>query len=188
MFKNNPKYSKQGEFNGASIYTCVKDTDYHTVRYLEALNWQTFASCGTTKEKLSAITSEMMRLCNEETKTPTLRTDIAALAQLIQYQLKYPVDEHCALQLGCMLSFIEWEHDGNVYSENPNSVDDFYMKKKRDLAMNDGEAYAFFFGWGIANIPEYQSQFDSLTSTDYLESRRQAIQMMLPEHLRHLTS
>jgi len=182
MFKDNSKYIKQGEFNGVSVYTCAKETDYHTVRYLEALNWQTFASCGTTKEKLKAITGEMIRLCNEELKTPTLRTDLASLAQLIQYQLKYPVDEHCALQLGCMLSFIE----GEGFSENPDTIDDFYMKKKTDLAMNDPQAYAFFLGWGIGNIPEYKTQFDTLTNMDYLKSRKQAIMMMLPEHLRHL--
>lgn len=188
MYSANPNFKLQGTFNGISVYTCVKETDYHTVRYIEALNWQTFASCGVTKDKLKQLTDKVIELCNDEKQVKTLRTDVASIAQLIQYAIKYPVDEHCGVQLGCMLSFIEYTIDGTTYSEDANSIQDMFMAKKMELALNNPDAYSFFLGWGIANIPEYRTHFDTLTSTEYLSSRGQAMQMLLPEHLRHLTS
>lgn len=187
MYKDNPNFIKAGEFQGISVYTCLKETDYHVVRYIEALNWQTFASCGVTKDKLKALTDKILELCNEE-KSKTFRTDVAAIANLIQYAMKYPVDEHCGVQLGCMLSFIEWESNGTLVSEDPNKIEGLPMRKKMELALSDPEAYAFFLGWGIANIPEYRTHFDISTATDYFSQRKQAMQAMLPEHLRHLTT
>lgn len=185
MYANNPKFIKQGDFKGVSVYTCAKETDYHTVRYIEALNWQTFASCGITKDKLTILTDKMLEMCNDEKNIKILRTDIASIANLIQYAMKYPVEEHCGVQLGCMLSFIEYEVNGTVYSEDPNTVEDMFMAKKLQLAMNDPAAYTFFLSWGIGNIPEYRTHFDTLTASNYL-NRKQAMTMLLPEHLRHL--
>lgn len=89
MFKDNPIYTKQGEFDGISVYTCLKETDYHTTRYIEALNWQTFASCGVTKEKLKGLTDKIIELCNEDKPAKTFRTDIASITNLIQLMLKF---------------------------------------------------------------------------------------------------
>ncbi len=186
MYKDNPQFVKQGEYNGISVYTCLKETDYHTVRYIEALNWQTFASCGITKDKLKALTDKLTELCNDEKNAKTFRTDVASISQLIQYALKYPVDEHCGVQLGCMLSFIEYDKDGTTYSEDPNKVEDMYMRKKMELALNNPDAYAFFLGWGIANIPEYRTHFDISTASTYFASRKQALTAILPEHLSYL--
>lgn len=186
MYKDNPSFIKQSEFNGVSVYTCVKETEYHTVRYIEALNWQAFASCGITKDKLSVLTDEIIDMCNAEKPAKTLKTDIASIAQLIKYAMKYPVDEHCGVQLGCMLSFIEYEVDGVTYSEPADKIDELFMRKKMDIALNNSDAYAFFLGWGIANIPEYRTHFDISTSTDYFKNRLQAMQAIMPENLKHL--
>lgn len=180
MFKDNPKYTLQGSFNGIDVYTCAKDTDYHMMRYVEALNWQTFAASGITKEKLQGITDAMINICEEENNKVKVRTDIAALARLIQYCLKYPVEEQCGLHLGCMLSFID--------GENPDKIEDLFQRKKLDLAMSNPDAYAFFLGWGIANIPEYRNQLDILTASTYLIKRRQDMQAILPDYLKHLMS
>lgn len=185
MYKDNPQFVKQGEFNGISVYTCLKETDYHTIRYIEALNWQTFASCGVTKDKLKALTDKILEICNDD-KSKTFRTDVASIANLIQYAMKYPVDEHCGVQLGCMLSFIEWESNNVVVSEDPNKIEDLAMKKKLELALNNPDAYAFFLGWGIANIPEYRTHFDISTASTYFQQRKQALTAILPEHLQHL--
>jgi hypothetical protein len=188
MYSNNPEYKLEGEFNGVKVYTLVKETDYHTYRYIEALNWQTYANCGTTKEKLTAIMDKILELCNEDKPSKTYRTDIGALANVVKYSMKYPVEEHCAIRVGAILSFCEYEINGTAFTEPHNEVSPMYIDKKVQLALNDPDAYSFFLGWGIANIPEYRTHFDISTATDYLTQRRQAIQMMLPEHLRHLTN
>lgn len=186
MFKDNPKFALQGDFNGVRIYTCVKESDYHTVRYIEALNWQTFASCGVTKDKLKQLTDNLLEICNDDKSGKTIRTDVASIAQLIQYAMKYPLEEHCGIQLGCMLSFAEWEIDGTTYSEDPNSIQDTFMRKKMDLALGNPDAYTFFLSWGIDNIPEYKTHFATLTDMNYFQKRKQAMAAILPEHLQHL--
>lgn len=188
MFKDNPKYKFEGEFDAVSIYTCLKESDYHTIRYIEALNWQTFASCGVTKDKLKQLTDKLIELCNDEKSVKTLRTDVGSIANLIQYAMKYPVEEHCGIQLGCMLSFAEWESNGILVSENPDIIEDMPMKKKMDIALNNPDAYAFFLSLGIDNIPEYRNHFDTLTGSNYFSQRSKAMKAMMPEHLRHLTT
>lgn len=187
MYKNNPTYKHEGDFDGVSVYTLVKETDYHMMRYIEALNWQTYATCGTSKDKLSAIADELLRMCNEE-KPRTIITDVAAIAQVLKYSLQYPVDQHCSLNMGAVLSFIEYEDNGRLVFENPDKIEPLFQQKKIALAMNNPDAYAFFLSWGIANIPEYKSHLSISTASDYLTKRREVIMQMIPSSLKTLMS
>lgn len=187
MFKNNPTYQLQGEFNGLSVYTLAKETDYHLLRYIEALNWQTYANCGMTKEKMTAFIDELLRMCNEE-KPRTIITDVSAIAQAMKHSMNYPFDEHCAVNIGAILSFVEWKDGKNTVSEDPNKVEPFFTRKKVELAMNNPDAYTFFLGWGVANTPEYKAHLDISTASTYFSERTEVLRTLLPEHLRTLTN
>jgi hypothetical protein len=121
----------------------------------------------------------MIRVCNDE-KIRTVRTDIGALAQVLQYALKYPAEQDCMLHVAAALSFIDGEPE--------NEIQQMFIQKKIALAKSNPDAHAFFLTWGAMNIPEYNKDLNTSTSLDYLTKRTEQMTMILPDSLKHLTS
>lgn len=176
-FDNNSEYILKGTFDGMNVYICADPNSYHMTRYVEAQNQQIFASCGVTKDKLKAVTDEIIRICNDES-AKAVRTDVGALANMLQYAMKYPLEEQCAIRMGCVLSFID--------GEEPNKVNQAKEQEKLSLALRNTDAYDFFLHWGLSNIPEYKTILDTLTNSDYFNQRKDTIRSLLPSSLHHI--
>lgn len=176
------KFKLENQFDIYKIYTPINTADgYHTSRYVEAINQQIYSNAGATKETIQTIANEIILRANKQLDIETFRTDVALLAQNLLYRTSYPVDQHCAIRLGCILTFMEYEHEGKMITENPDKVEIFWQQKKETLAMNNPNAYAFFLQLGIANTPTYSSQSDILTDTDYFSKRDQTLNSLNPQ-------
>lgn len=182
MYANNPSYqlaTTEGIYN---IYIPVNPADgYHTSRYVEALNQRTYSEAGATKDVLAGVMDDMIGRCNKTIDTETLRTDIAALANSIKYRLKYPVDQHCAIRMGAILSMLEYEKDGALISEPADKCEIFWIQKKVDLAMDYPALYTFFLTWGLTNSANYNEALDTLNDSEYFSKRTEAIKSLLPQ-------
>jgi hypothetical protein len=186
-FAENPQYElKLSLANGSiRIYTPVNSSDYHTSRYVECLNQQIYSSSGTTKETLEEVMNEILRRCNKQFED-TFRTDIAALANSILYRLKYPVDQHCSIRMGCILSLLEYDiienEEVRTISENPYKYELFWQQKKEQIAHDIPDAYAFFLTLGVANTEAYRPISDILSDSDYFSKREAEIRSLLPQN------
>lgn len=179
------KFVKIASFDGYDIFTPINPAEgYHTSRYVEALNQQIYAHAGATKETLEEICNDMIARANKQLDKDTFRSDICSLANNILYRLKNPIDQHCAIRLGCVLTFAEYIHEGNIISENPDKVEVFWMAKKESLAMNNPDAYAFFLQQGITSTEAYSRQSDILNDINYFQNRDQAIASLTPEPMK----
>lgn len=174
---DNPAFKLEGTFDKYRIYIPTDITQYHMSRYVQFQHQLIFAAAGATPEVFGRIADEIINRCNLTVKLENRITDIGVLANEIKYRLSYPVDEHCAIRIGAILSFIEWDES----SEDPDKYDIFYTKKKEELAMNDPAAYSFFLTWGVSNIPKYREQFDTSISLDYFRKRNEALQSLTPQ-------
>lgn len=179
-------YKHEATFGKYRIYAPVNLTEYHTSRYVQMQHQLIYANAGGTKETIQAIAQEIIKRCNDG-KSKTVISDISVLANDLLYRTKYPVDEHAAIRLGAVLSFVEWEDTTpdtlitTTHSEDPNKYDAFYTGIKEQLAMNDPEAYSFFLTWGIVNVPTYKEHFDTSIDTDYFRLRREALRSLTPQ-------
>lgn len=180
MLKSNPQYEHQITVEGYSLYIPANTADYHMSRYVEATNQNIYSQSGANKDVLEVVMDEIILRCNDTSNIKTLRTDIASLANNIKYRLKYPVDEHCIIRMGAILSFLEYEEEGKLISENPDKAEIMWLNKKMDLAFKYPDLYAFFLSWGVSNTPSYREALDTLNSTDYFVKRKQAIASMMP--------
>ena len=177
MFKDNPAYKLEVETDGVRIYTPVNIADgYHTARLVEATNQQIYSGAGATRDTLAEAMDMILLRCNKEFKTDTLRTDVANIATTIKYRLQYPVDQHCSIRMGAILSFMETE----LSSEPTDKVMDFWIEKKVKLAFENPEMYSFFLSWGIINTPLYNNHLDTLNDLDYFNKRMGTIKSLLP--------
>lgn len=199
MLQNQPNlYKLEGTFDKYRIYTPTNIAEgYHLSRKVQADHQVIYSNAGATEEQLNVAMDAILQYCNDSGKLD--RTNIAVIANDIKYRLKYPVDEHCAIRMGCILSFVEWDEvvgqykqhnennptlsEGDLYpevrtrtvSEDPNKYDAFFTNVKFDLAMSNPDAYTFFLSWGIANTPKYREHLDILTSMDYFNKRKEAL-------------
>lgn len=178
MFANNPAYILQKEHKGVRIYTptnIMGDDGFHESRYIAATEQLIYSSAGCTKDLLQAIAQEILNQCNES--NPKLaRSNIAVLANNILYRLQHPVDQLCAVRMGCILSFMETDTE----SEDPRRTDSFWIDKKLALANNNPEMFSFFFAWGIANTPTYREALELSTASDYFNRRNQSLAALTP--------
>lgn len=195
-------YKLEGTFGKYRIYTPVNIAEgYHVSRKVQADNQIIYSNSGTTKEQLEKAMTYILECCNATGKFD--KTNIAVIANDILYRLKHPVDEHCAIRLGAILSFVEWDESQPIQdskldtalsnadihgiksvrtiTENPLIYDAFYTRIKEDLAMNDPQAYSFFLTWGVVNTPTYREALDISTSTDYFRKRMEALQSLTPQ-------
>lgn len=175
-FKDNPAFKEEfySELLNARFYGPVSASDYHTSRFIAAQAQDLFASVGTSKEVLSAIVSKVLELCNSDKPVNTFRTDVGVLMANLQYRMKYPVDEECAIRMGAILTFAE--------GEDPNRVADAWTQKKMDMARQDPALYTFFLSKGLANLPSYAKLLDTLTDTQ-MTARREALSSLTPPSL-----
>lgn len=173
MLSVNPSYQLAKEFGQYRFYTPVNIAEgYHLSRYVEALNQQIYANAGATRDVLQQTVAAILERCNDMKNPKTFRTDVAAIAQSIQYRLQYPVDQQCALRMGAILCFFE--------DENPDMYNAQLMEKKVTLALEHPELYTFFLTWGISNLPLYRERLDTLTDPDYFLKREEMIRSLKP--------
>lgn len=182
VFKDNPAYILAASQGDVNIYTPANITEYHTSRYVAAMEQQIYAASGANKETLKEIADEILLRTNKTMEYDTRLSDISALANSILYRLKYPVDQHCAIRIAAILSFMEYENeDGKLISEDPNKSEIFWTQKKERLAMDHPAMYTFFLNWGISNLPEYNSRLETLIDEDYFLNRDKMISEILPQ-------
>lgn len=175
MYANNPAYKLEATFGEYKVYSPVTITEaIHVVRYVAAINQEIYNRAGATKDVIETVCNEIITRANDD-KFKTARTEIAQLANSLLYRLKNPVDEHCALRMGHVLSFMETDEQ----SEDANVTTGFWMDKKMALSMSNPEAYAFFLTMGIRHSETYSKAFDTLTDTNYFQNREQNLAAIL---------
>ncbi len=177
QFSDNPQYKIAETFGDIVLYEPASDTDYHMSRYIAANAQNIYASAGTTKELLSKIANHAIKICNEK-DVKTIKTDIGLLMNNILSRLQYPVDEDCALRMGCLFYFIE--------GEDPNSVDEFWLNKKLNLAKGEAKEhspamYNFFLSKGLINTPAYSELLECLSDRDYFQKRKEMLAQLIPQ-------
>lgn len=183
FYKDNPDFElKLSHEAGGITYNIYVPaniaTGYSTQRWVAAQEQQVYASAGANSEILQALAEAGIAACEDGTKG-RVRTDNAALWNNVLYRLKYPVDMHCAIRMGAILSMMEYEEDGKVYSEPADEITGVWRGKKERLALQDEAMYTFFLSWGAANTLAYQQHLGILTDTEYFLKRDQALQAIM---------
>lgn len=174
------KFNLSFELPNIKIYTPVNTMEYHTSRLLQATLQNTYAGAGATEETVNAHLDAIIGLCNQTGELKTIRTDIAGIANALKMRTKYPVDKHCAVRMGIVLTFAEVEHDGVTVYEDPNKCEQYWLERKMELALQHPDLYAFFFAWGMSNTAAYSDLLDTLNDLDYFEQRRMNLMALLP--------
>lgn len=159
------------ELEDIRLYAPILASDYHLTRSIEANNQMTYAIMGITKDVLKLHVNEVIRLINEG-DNKTLRSDLAVLAQSLNYRMQYPVDEMAAVRLGATLCFFE--------DENPNDVHPVHTQRKEDLARKHPDLYAFFLNMGIESMEEYKNALNTSDQEVYLKNRRETLTTLNP--------
>lgn len=174
VLSKNPAYKLEITHAGYSIYIPQDITSYHKSREVAAMAQHQYSESGITKEYLTAITDEGLKLVNDD-KNKNVRSDMAVLWNNIKYRLAYPVDEMCAIRMGAVLSFLEYKDGKQIVSEDPNKTEDFWTRKKVEIALLHPELYTFFLTWGVVNTPSYNNRSDISIDMDYFNKRREAM-------------
>ena len=166
----NTKLTLALEASGYKFYTHNSVEDYHLTRKLEAERHMIYANAGATRDLIRAICKEIIDRANQD-NFRTARTDIAVLANNLLYRTSKPVDEHCAMHMGAIMTIIESE----TAEEDVDSSGSEWLTIKEELAMNDPAIYSFFLATGIALIPEYRQLAGTSPIQEYFQSRRQEL-------------
>lgn len=170
--KGNVKMELAIERHGVRYYVNKNVEDYHLLRKLEAERHLIYATSGATKDLIQAICKEIINRANQD-GFRTARTDIAILANNLLYRTQKPVDEHCALRMGAILTYMAFtSEDGSEIEEDPETSGADWLDIKERRAMEDPELYNFFILTGINVIPEYRKLADSSNLTEYFRTRR----------------
>jgi len=151
-------------------------TGYHHSRYVEAVHNDIYARSGATKETIRTIAEEMVLICNRELSTATMRTDLALLANNLLYRTQHPIDQHCAIRQGVILTFMETD----AAHEDPNKAEYHWMQRKEAMAHQDPDLYSFFLTLGYSNLETYSEPLNTLLDEDYFLKRDQVLQTMWP--------
>ena len=167
-FASNPAFTKEhhSDIHNVSFYAPVDLSTYHTSRFIAAQAQDRFSAMGITPDRHAYVLNEILERLNSDKPSKTWKTDIAGLIHLLQSMQKYPVDELCAIRMGAIFSFMD--------GEDPNKTDDFWTRKKTEMALTDPDLYTFFLSKGLANTPAYSSFLDTLTATE-MEQRQEMI-------------
>lgn len=182
VFKDNPDYTHvfRSEVHGIDFYVPSITGKYHVSRYIAAGAQEIYSSMGATRDTLEKIVDEVLKMCEGEKIKETLRTGVTALMQNLRYRLHYPVDELCAVRMGALLVFMD--------GEDPNGVNDFYTRRKTDLAAGnyqtgvtpDPDLYDFFLRTGVINTKAYADQSASMNDTAYFRNRTEILNSWSP--------
>lgn len=156
-------------------------TGYQTVRMVEATNQQIYANSGGNAEVWQHLFTEILKRVDGTMATETRLSDIAVLCNNGLYRLKYPVDEHCAMRMGVILTFMEYENEqGQTITEDPARISGGWRAQKEQLAFEHPDLYAFFLTVGSESLPQYRNHLDGLTEQDYFSKRMETIRALLP--------
>lgn len=169
MLKDNPAYTPvfTSTVHNVTFYQPKDVNKYHVSRYIAAGAQNIYASCGTTKEYMDAITSNMLDIINTG-NAKRIISDMAVLVNNLRYRLKHPVDEDCALRIGAIYSIME--------TENPDEVNGMVTTEKIKMCRTDAALYEFFFHLGLVSVPAWQGQLNSLEEMPaYLTKRNEAL-------------
>lgn len=187
MYLDNPSYQLMATQQAGDItyriYIPAQATEYHMSRHIEATKQSIYAGAGTNEDVIQAHMDAIIERCNMAVDSKTFKTDIAAIATALKYRTQYPVDQHCAIRMGCILSFMEYEKDGALISEAPDKTEFLWLKKKEDLAMTHPDLYSFFLTWGATNVQRWSPHLDTLKDQEYLRTRQTTLAAMLPKDL-----
>lgn len=176
MYANNPAYKLERKFGEWSIYTAVDINDgIHVFRYIQASAQERYNAAGITADSLAIAMDEIIKRANDK-NWETARTDIGVIANSLKYRLANPVDEHCALRMGHVLTFMECDE----LSEDPKSTTKWWMDKKMELSMSDPEAYAFFLDLGLASSQKYRETSDISIDMNYFLKRQEMLASFKP--------
>lgn len=173
------KFRVAYEKGDVKIYVPNNATDYHASRFQEAMRLSAYAGAGIDEDLLRKHCEYVIELCNSDSKT--VKTDIAGIMNSLLARMKYPIDVHCSMRMGILLSFIEYREGGELFMENPYEVLHHYLGVKERLALSDGDLYSFFLTWGISNIPRYDSHLSTLDDLDYFQNRMMKVRSLLRE-------
>lgn len=188
MFHNNPAYTLAKEVDQYRIYIPTQETEYSTIRHVEATKQATYAAAGANEEVIQAHLQAILDRCNAANSFEGFKTDVTSITQALMYRTKYPVDQHCGVRMGCILSFLEYEEGEITHSEDPAKADFVWQQKKEQLAFKHQELYDFFLSWGAANVPKWSTHLDSLQEREYLLNRMTTLRSMLPSDLLSLST
>lgn len=180
-YATDPKYKLAADCGGYKLYIPINVTDYHKSREVEASVQNTWSSAGMTPEYLESLCQEGLKMFEDDPKNENLRANGMAILNQLIYRTKYPVDGLCAVRMGAILTFIEWEENGNIISE-PEIITYPWIKKKIELAHdpNNWDLYNFFFQLGMSNTEAYFDHLEVLKDPAYLEMREEIIQSFYP--------
>lgn len=163
------------------IYTPINTMEYHTSRLLEATLQNVYSGAGATEETIVKHLDAIIELCNQTGEVKTIRTDIAGIANALKMRTRFPIDKHCSVRMGAILSFLEYKQGERWIAEDPNKTETFWLERKMELAMSDPELYTFFFSMGAVSTQAYSNLLDTLNDGDYFEKRRMNLIAMLPQ-------
>lgn len=187
MLKDNPAFIEAFSGEGYKLYTPVQATEYHMSRHVEATKQSIYAAAGATVEVIQAHMDAIIERCNLAQDSKTFKTDCAALANALKYRTQYPIDANCAIRMGAILCFMEYEQDGKLISENPDKTEIFWLNKKERMADGDPDLWAFFLSMGIVSVPQWSNHLGILKAETYFSDRRKAIAALLPMNLQNLS-
>lgn len=202
MFLNNPAYQLQQIVTTKEatyrIYIPVNTSDYHMIRHVEATKQATYAASGANAEVIQAHLNAILDRCNQAQSFDSFKTDITSITNALMFRTKYPVDQHCGVRMGCILSFLEVEENETegitftdytppkevktgtrITSEDPNKADFIWQDRKEKLAFEHQELYTFFLTWGVTNVPQWSDHLNTLKDMEYLLNRRQTLLSIL---------
>lgn len=190
MYANNSLYKFEKKFGDYSVYTAVDINDgIHVFRYIQASAQERYNAAGITADSLAIAMDEIIKRANDK-NWETARTDIGVIANSLKYRLANPVDEHCALRMGHVLTFMECDKvEGlsnvenavrSLVSEDPKSTNKWWMDKKMELSMSDPDAYAFFLDLGLASSQKYRETSDISIDMNYFLKRQEMLASFKP--------
>lgn len=188
MFHNNPAYTLVKQVDQYRLYVPTQETEYSMIRHIEATKQATYAAAGANEEVIQAHLQAILDRCNAANSFDNFKTEITQIASALLYRTKYPVDQHCAVRMGCILSFLEHDEAGTTISEDPNKCDFVWQQKKEQLAFQHQDLYDFFLTWGATNVPQWSNRLDTLTEREYLLNRMTTLRSMLPKDLLSLST
>lgn len=171
-YSNNPKYKEvfKSEVHGVSFYVPVESGDFHTSRYVAANAQNIYSGAGVTKELLTGMLAEMIKLCQEEKNPNTLRTNMGVMINNLLYRTKFPIDEDCAIRMGAIYAIMDGEDE--MYH-------DLWTQKKMEMCKGskpDSALYDFFLHTGIIYTPSWNElRTRTIVNMDYLIKRNEQL-------------
>lgn len=170
-FANNPNYIEVFTSPSVTLYCPAETHAYHLSRHIAAHAQNIYSSSGITPQLLTKFMDELIAQANDS-NIKTLRTNVGILANNIKYRLRYPVDEDCAIRMGCIYTFME--------GEDPDAVSSAWTERKLALAKQHPDLYTFFLTEGKRLTPSWKAYEQDLNDMEYFSKRARELSSLLP--------